>query len=71
MIEQYTYIGFLITCVVSLSGFSVWLVKKVIKITETNTETYKDLKNSIEKLDISLDNNTEAIKELKYSLNHK
>lgn len=72
--ENYTFIGFLITCVLGLSGFATWLVKKVINITNENVQAFKDFKFAIHELKVSVDHNTDATKELKQTiltLNHK
>lgn len=55
------FIAFLITCVISLAGFVVWLVKKLIQLTKECSETMKDVKNAVY-------NNTEAIKDLRTTL---
>lgn len=54
--EQYTFIGFLITCVFGLSIFCKYLVSKIIKITETNTEAFKELKHAIFSLEKTIEN---------------
>lgn len=56
--QDYTFIGFLITCVLGLASFCVFLVKKVIAITKENTEAFKDLKHAIY-------SNTTAVNDLK------
>lgn len=56
--ENIQFTAFLITSVMAMAGFIVWLVKKVIKITEENTTASRDLKHAV-------CNNTEATKDLK------
>lgn len=60
-IEQYTFIGFLITCVFGLSLYAKYLVSKIIKITETNTSAFQELKHAVV-------NNTDAVKDLRQTL---
>lgn len=59
--EQYTFLGFLITCVFALSLFIRYLVGKIIKITETNTSAFHELKHAVA-------NNTTAVNDLKQTL---
>lgn len=66
--ENYTFIGFLITCVFGMSSIIMWLVKKVINITKENTEAFKDFRHSINSLENALDNNTDAIKDLRQTI---
>lgn len=62
--EQYTFLGFLITCVLGLALYAKYLVSKIIKITETNTSAFQELKHAVL-------NNTEAIRDLKNYFNNK
>lgn len=55
------FIVFLITCVLGLSGFVVWLVKKIIFLTSDCSSTMKDVRNAVT-------NNTEAIRDLKITI---
>ena len=69
--EQYTYIGFLLTATIGLASFVVWLVKKVISLTEKSTDTHHELKGAISSLGEAVKNNTKATDELRYSINNK
>lgn len=73
--ENYTQVGFLITALLAVSGCLWWLVKKIIHITTSvvkdNTEAFQGLKHAIYSLEKSIDNNIEATKELKQTINNK
>lgn len=62
--EHYTFIGFLVSCVIALAGFSRWLVVKLLSVIKENTEAFRELKNAIY-------NNTQATSELKQTINSK
>lgn len=66
--EQYSFIGFLITCVLGLSGFIVWLVKKLIVLIKECTESMKDLKNAVYNNTTAAVDNAESLKELKNTI---
>lgn len=59
--EQYTFLGFLVTCVLGLALYAKYLVSKIIKITETNTSAFQELKHAVT-------NNTDAVKDLRQTL---
>lgn len=73
--EQYTQIGFLISCVLGLSSFAWWLISKVIKITsetiKENTTAYQELKFAIKELRTTIKDNVQATKELRETLINK
>lgn len=70
--ENYTFVGFLITCVLGLSVFVSWLVKKIIHITtealKENSNAMKDLKFAIHENSKSIESNIEAVKDLRQTI---
>lgn len=63
-----TFIGFLITCVISLAGFVVWLVKKIIALTSDCSETMKDVRNAVTNNTTALTDNSTALRELQKTM---
>lgn len=68
MIQDYSFLGFLVTALLAVSACLWWLVKKIIHITTTvmkeNTEAYQELKHAIS-------NSVQATNELKQTINSK
>ena len=58
---DYSFIGFLVTCVIALAAYCKYLVGKIIKITETNTVAFKELQHAVS-------NNTDVTKDLKQAI---
>lgn len=53
--EKITLITFLISTLGTLSGFTFWLVKKIVLITENVINSVNELRNSVEKNNILLE----------------
>lgn len=53
-----TVFGFMVSCILAMGTFVVWLVKKILSTTKDCTLAMNDVNNSVK-------NNTEAIKNLK------
>lgn len=63
-----TFIGFLITCVIGLASFVVWLVKKIIYLTDDCSATMKDVRNAVANNTSAIEDNSIALRELRTTI---
>ena len=66
---EYTFVGFLISCIIGLSIFVRYLVAKVIKITERNAEAFVSLTSALNNNTLAIKENTEVVRELQLIIN--
>lgn len=66
--EQYTFIGFLITCVFGLSLFAKYLVSKIIKLTADCHEAMIDVKNAVRDNSEAVKANSQAVQQLREAI---
>lgn len=73
--EQYTQTGFLIACVLGLSSFAYWLIRKIIKITtetvKENSVAFQELKFAIKELRTTIQDNNSSVRELRETIINK
>lgn len=61
-------IGFLISAILAMSGFIVWLVKKIISLTQDCSETMKDVRNAVTNNTSAIEDNSIALRELRTTI---
>lgn len=65
---DYSFIGFLTLCVLGLSSFIVYLVKKIINLTKDCHEAMRDVKNAVTNNTKAYEDNASAIRELRTTI---
>lgn len=56
--------SFLVGTIITLAGFTAWLVRRILKITEEVTGVTKDVKNAIDNHAKALEKNNETIQNI-------